>query len=135
MIQRIDATALHAWLRPEEVRAHLGCTQVGVHYQLRFGKLSGIQWRGHGWKGKHITRIEAGSLFTVAPPPIPEHATLTLRELADWLRVHPDTIRRMVRMGQLVGEPFGPSPHSQLTFRRRAVLAFLTDHEIEGPST
>jgi len=60
-----------------------------------------------------------------------EESLLTVQEVAEWLRVTPATIYKMVKQGRLEVHHVG----KQLRFRPEDVYAFLRGyHEGEGPN-
>ena len=60
-----------------------------------------------------------------------EKELLTVKEVAEWLRVTPITVYRMVKQGRLKVHHVG----KQLRFRREDIYAFLGGyHERENPS-
>lgn len=54
---------------------------------------------------------------------------MTLREVAHWLRMHPNTIYRMVRCEQLPSFRFGRN----LRFSRSQILAGSAQHYVKRP--
>jgi excisionase family DNA binding protein len=43
----------------------------------------------------------------VQEPPVDDRPIWTVKEVADYLRVHPETVRQWLREGELVGMPLG----------------------------
>jgi excisionase family DNA binding protein len=53
-----------------------------------------------------------------------QHELLTIREVADELRVHPETVRSLVRSGRLKGTRLG-TDRSELRVSRRDLRDFI----------
>ena len=55
-----------------------------------------------------------------------QHEYLTPEEIAEKLRIHPDTVRRWIRTGALKGVKVGPR---QWRVTRESIEAFLNDND------
>lgn len=59
-------------------------------------------------------------------PHLPQH--MTLQQVADYVQVHPTTVRTWARTGQLPGTKVGPN--GLWRFTRNAVLEFMGHHPL-----
>ncbi len=91
-----------------------------IYYLVKRGRL-----KRYPLGGLRFTRTDIEQLMAE------EKGYLSVKEVAEWLRVTPKTIRRMVKQGRLKVYHIG----KQLRFRREEINAFLKGyHGGENPS-
>jgi len=110
------------YITPKEAAKRMGVSWTTVKRRIGDGSIPTLIL------SPQIMRVEEKAMKPEAPEPIPPVAEMGTAELAFWFGVHPATVRRLVRDGELRGLMVG----GRLVFRKKSILAFITDHTNEG---